>query len=490
MAEFNVPRCMSTQHPDNINTPFFSDGEVIAGEAEVKEAFYVFSQLGCTEQMWDSEGKEADNQVVEKLFTKYEDFFKTKILGKDVFLTYRVPNPAIQREQGKILLETLHSIPRAFDVAKAAGSDIPPIFEVILPMTTSHLELNRIRDYYEKVIVGQKDIKVGSDNITVKQWLGEFGPETINVIPLFENYDAFISGSSIVKKYLHGKKLERQRVFLARSDPALNYGSVPAVLLAKCAMQGFHELEQELSVDILPILGVGSAPFRGNFRPDNVSNCGEAYPSVQTFTIQSSFKYDHPFRDVANAIDILNFGKRRQPHAIDEAKALEYVEKIRVEYQKQIGKISGLINTLASYMPARRTRKLHIGLFGYSRSLKGIKLPRAINFCAALYSAGIPPELIGLNALSDKEFEGLYELYPNLNEDLQDSVKYLNKNNLKYMPKEIREGMLKVLEHIEYEEDEEYVEITSAILENLKKGFKATITENIKRAAWKRKFLG
>jgi hypothetical protein len=27
-----VPRCMSTQHPDNINTPFFSDSDVLAGE--------------------------------------------------------------------------------------------------------------------------------------------------------------------------------------------------------------------------------------------------------------------------------------------------------------------------------------------------------------------------------------------------------------------------------------------------------------------------
>ena len=32
MPKFNVPRCMSTQHPDNVNSPFFSDSEVLAGE--------------------------------------------------------------------------------------------------------------------------------------------------------------------------------------------------------------------------------------------------------------------------------------------------------------------------------------------------------------------------------------------------------------------------------------------------------------------------
>ena len=34
-------------------------------------------------------------------------------------------------------------------------------------------------------------------------------------------------------------------------------------------------------------------------------------------------------------------------------------------------------------VPRRRMRKLHIGLFGYSRSIGGISLPRAISFCAA-----------------------------------------------------------------------------------------------------------
>ena len=72
-----VPKCMSTQHPDNVSTPFFSDSDILAGEAEVKEAFFVFSQLGCNEQMWDSEGKAVDNQVVEKLLSKNLDFFST-----------------------------------------------------------------------------------------------------------------------------------------------------------------------------------------------------------------------------------------------------------------------------------------------------------------------------------------------------------------------------------------------------------------------------
>ena len=60
---FLVPKVMSTQHPDNATpAPFADDAGVLKGDGEVDEAVHVFA-LGCDEQMWDSEGKEADNQV-------------------------------------------------------------------------------------------------------------------------------------------------------------------------------------------------------------------------------------------------------------------------------------------------------------------------------------------------------------------------------------------------------------------------------------------
>lgn len=485
-----IPRCMSTQHPDNVSAPFFADSELLAGEAEVQEAYFVFSQLGCTEQMWDSEGKAVDNQVVEKLLSKYMDFFSKNPLGKQFSLTYRVPNPSVEKDQGKILLETLYSIPRAYDVAKAAGFDEAPVFEVILPMTTSHLELERIRNYYEKVIIGQKEVKLGKEKIPVKKWVGDFQPETINVIPLFEDLDSLANCDNIVSQYLKGKDLEYQRVFLARSDPALNYGSASAVLLSKIALQKLHSVQEKTGIPIMPILGVGGAPMRGNFTPNNVNNCGEEYPSVQTFTVQSSFKYDYPFRDVANAVDMINHRHRRPPRDIDEKRAMKLIRKMKKEYQNQIREMADLINGIASFVPSRRARKLHIGLFGYSRSLKGVQLPRAIKFCAAFYSVGIPPELLGLSALSDKEFEDLYDLYIKIDEDLMASARFLNKTNLGRMPKSVREGIRKVLGWIEYEPDEEYAAITTEIYENFRKGVQTGMMEGIKSAAWKRNFLG
>ncbi len=485
-----IPKCMSTQHPDNIASPFFADAEILAGESEVKEAYFVFSQVGATEQMWDSEGKEVDNQVIEKLISRYGDFFSKKKLGKDCFLTFRVPNPSVEKEQGKILLEALYSIPRAFDSAKAAGYDNPPVFEVILPMTTDHLQIEMVKNYYEKIIVGQKDIKLGPQKTPVKEWVGEFEPQSIDVIPLFENFESISNCDQIVKKYIAKKNLEYLRVFLARSDPAMNYGSASAVLLAKIGLFKLGKLEEEEGIPIFPIIGVGGAPFRGNFTPNNVNNCGDEYPSVQTFTAQSSFKFDHPFRDVANAVDMINHRRKRPALDIDEKRATELIKKISKTYENELMPVADMINAIAAFVPNKRARKLHVGLFGYSRSVKGMKLPRAIKFCAAFYSIGVPPELLGLSALNEKEFDELHTHYSSIDEDLKDSAKYANLKNINKLPNETKKGILKVLEWIDFEEDEEYSQITTRIYDNYIANRHSQIAEDVKSAAWKRKFLG
>ncbi|MDE1798305.1 MAG: phosphoenolpyruvate carboxylase, partial [Candidatus Micrarchaeota archaeon] len=281
---------MSTQHPDNVTIPFFSDSEVMAGETEIKEAFYAFSHLGCTEQMWDCEGKEVDGFVVEKLLSRYPEFFRTLPLGRDYRLTLRLPNPAVERNQGKILLEALESIPRHYDIAKAAGIDVPPIFEIILPMTTSAAQVRQILAYYRKFVAGKGSSTLLPGGPTISEWVGELAPSSINVIPLVEDQESLLSAASIATEIITHEKPEYLRVFLARSDPALNYGSAAAVLLNKVSLQRLQAASDAASTPIYPIIGVGSAPFRGNLRPDNVSNCLTEYPSVQTFSVQSSFK--------------------------------------------------------------------------------------------------------------------------------------------------------------------------------------------------------
>jgi len=160
----------------------------------------------------------------------------------------------------------------------------------------------------------------------------------------------------------------------------------------------------------------------------------EEYPSAYTFTIQSAFKYDHPPEEVREAIRKLRERKPSSAQEIDEEMCLKIIKKYSQEYQKQIVKLAPIVNKVARYVPSRRKRKLHIGLFGYSRDVGEITLPRAIPFTAALYSIGIPPEILGLNALDEKDLEFIGEVYVNFEEDLRDALKYFNPDTL-FLPK-------------------------------------------------------
>ncbi|MGV9203149.1 MAG: phosphoenolpyruvate carboxylase [Promethearchaeia archaeon] len=484
----NIPKCMSTQHPDNVSSPFFTESSEIGGEDEILEAYYAYSHLGCDEQMWDCEGKEIDNYVVKKLLTRYSKFFQKHRLGRDIFLTLRVPNPTVEKAEAKVLLETLESIPRSFDASNLIFDDnIAPIFEVIIPMTTSARCVDRVYKYYRDFIVGKQHQTFQEGDITIAEWIGKFKPENINVIPLVEDKEHMLDAHNILKKYLDDKNPKYHRIFFARSDPAMNYGLLSAVLINKIALQRIHKLSEEMGMEIYPIIGVGSAPFRGNLRPDTVERVSNEYPSVHTFSIQSAFKYDNPPDEVTKAIKVLRGQKRSPPRKVNEEKCLDLIDRYVEEYSKQIVTLAPLINSVAKYVPKRRKRKLHIGLFGYSRKMGEIKLPRAITFTAALYSIGIPPEILGLNALKDKDFEYIQEVYVNFEEDLKDALQYYNPA-CEFIPDEVH-AKIKELD-IDYNLNEEHNEITSYIQDSIEKIKSEDLSEQVLMAANIRKFLG
>ncbi len=489
-----VPRCMSTQHPDNVVVPFFAENALMNGTDEIREAYYAFSHLGCDEQMWDFEGKEVDEFVVEKLLTTYDGFFRTFPLGREVYLTLRVPNPTVDKAQGKILLEVLQSIPRSYDVARLFyGEGVAPVFEIIFPMTTSAEELNRVLRYYQTFVTGKEEVILSPGDLPLKEWIGEFHPKAIQIIPLIEDKESLLRADAIVRAYLQDKDLPYQRVFLARSDPALNYGSLAASLLVKVALSHLGKLQQELGIPIYPILGAGSAPFRGNFRPDTVERYVREHPSVQTFTIQSAFKYDHPTPAIIQAIETLKRVPRKDPLPVEpEWQILALIERTSACYQHQVRAIAPLVNAVAPFVPRRRMRKLHIGLFGYSRNLGEVSLPRAIPFCASLYSLGLPPELLGLSCLRREDLPLVRDTYPGCEADLRDALKYLNEETFSLLPPPLAEeiqGALKLLS-LDPAMDQAHEEVTSKVIKKIKAGGVETLSELILQAAWIRRFLG
>jgi phosphoenolpyruvate carboxylase len=428
---------MSTQHPDNVTIPEWCQEEIIDGDTEVYEAYYAYSVLGSQEVMWDSEGKDVDTRVVRKLLAEYGDYFKDHVIGKDVFLTYRIPNPRIEAAERKIVVETLYNIPVAYDVASTFyKSDVAPIFEVILPFTTASSDIICLHNYYRRAVVESEELNL-LGSLKVEDWVGSFRPRDIEVIPLVEDFGSILNIDRIVAEYAEAIKPKYLRVFIARSDPALNYGIFCAVILSKIALSKLRSFEREYGVKVYPILGVGSMPFRGHLSPDNIDRFLHEYGGISTVTLQSALRYDHPLDRVKEVVNILNSKLPNgepavvEPH--DENGLLMILNNCRLHYESVVEDLAPLVNSLASYVPQRRARKLHIGLFGYSRNVAGVVLPRAIPFTAALYSLGIPPEIIGskfLLDLKENEWNILQKYYVNIKDDFRAVGGYVSWQNM------------------------------------------------------------
>jgi phosphoenolpyruvate carboxylase len=474
-----VPRAMSTQHPDNVAVPFFASGPVMGGEDEIREAFYAYSHLGCDEQMWDFEGKEVDEFVVEKLLSSYESFFREHALGEEIRLTPRVPNPALEKAQGKVLLEVLHSIPRHSDVSRIFyAREREPIVEVIFPMTTSADELLRVREHYRTRIAAL------DDDATLRSWFGEFKPDNIAVIPLVEDRDSLLAADRIVGEYAHAAGVDEMRVFIARSDPALNYGFVPAVLYSLVALARLARL----GVRTHPIIGVGGPAFRGGFRPDSVDRVLSRYTSVETFTIQSAFKYDHPVDDVVRAVAKVRSAPRGAPVGLDEDRALEVADRVAARYREEVVAVAPLVRKISEQVPRRRMRKLHIGLFGYARQTNGQSLPRTIPFVASLYAVGLPPEILGLSALARSDLDWLRASVPCIESDLRDAIAYLDPDIAREVGN--ADGSVAAALELEAASDRAHLELARETRRRVSSGQTQQLADLITRQGAIRRFLG
>jgi phosphoenolpyruvate carboxylase len=257
--------------------------------------------------------------------------------------------------------------------------------------------------------------------------------------------------------------------------------------LDKIALYRLDQLSKEMGIPICPIVGVGSAPFRGNLRPETVDRLIKGYPSAYTFTIQSAFKYDNHPDEVMSAIDKLRKRTISSPKKVDEKRCLEIITKTCDEYRRQVTALAPVINRAAGFVPSRRKRKLHIGLFGYARNVGGVSLPRVITFTAALYSIGIPPEILGLGALTRDDINFLKEVYTNFEDDLRDALQYYNSES-PFLTEEIRSAVSKL--PVDFNTHKEHQEKAGFIALALQDNKTDRLGELILRAANIRKFLG
>ncbi|CAK8054871.1 phosphoenolpyruvate carboxylase [Eupransor demetentiae] len=426
--ERKIPNVMGTQHPDNAFKPFFKHREpFIPAGREVDEAFENFSTLGADEYMWDWEGKHADSSVIDRLYTRHYDYFKENPLGRDKFLTFRLPN--IWEEKGYSLMQAMTTMLVAEDFAHDLGFEQRPLFEAILPMCQSADQLFEMEEKFAKLAHFKDDeFSQGYKNI-----------DSLQMIPLFESFEAQLNAPEVLKNFveLYQKHFKRElpyvRVFLAGSDSALSNGFINSIIGNKLALTKLAEFSAESGLPVYPIAGTGSTIFRGGLSPYTVDRYLEEFPGLKTATIQSAFRYDFPLEEVVKpAIKKLKAGLQKndfKPISSEDQDVLyDIAQQTAAEYHDTLDPLIVDMQPVFKAFPKRRDRRQHIGLIGYSRDVDGFDLPRAITFTGALYSMGVPPEVIGtgrvLKKLTPDQFKTLEKHYPNIRADFAQVLKF------------------------------------------------------------------
>lgn len=429
---------MATQHPDNATASPFSGNRFISTREEIEECALCFSELGVHEYMWDWEGKFVDEAVMDRLFQNHFEFFKKNQIGRDVFLTFRIPNIWEEKAHHRLQRSFMNLI-SAEHAANNCGFHSPPLFEIILPMTTRADQLIHLQKVFSKI--AQAAASIFDMESVLKR---------IDIIPLFEEVGAMADSDAILQEYVdflqeeYNYKPEYMRVFIARSDPAMNAGLLPTMLAVKHALNNYHAFGKKNGIKIYPWIGGGSLPFRGGINPENKEACVDEYKGTASVTIQSAFRFDYPLQDVKDAIAYFNeeIPKRTSSYTTvseEEGKRIKmFNEKAGALFRQNIEPLAPIINTIADHLPSHRERVQHVGLFGYSRGVGAVKLPRAIKFTGAFYSLGVPPEFIAMGrGLKMAQEMGMMDLvekfYLNLRRDLVHAGKYLNRENLELL---------------------------------------------------------
>lgn len=433
----HIPGTMATQHPDNASAPYWDEGSPFVGAyKEIAEAVECFKDLGVGEYMWDWEGKHADAAVIDRLFSDYYDYFSRHKLGRDKFLTFRIPN--IWEEKGYNLLQAMTVILSGEDEARDLEFGQRPLFEVILPMTERPEQLMRIHKLFQKLAqFKSKDFtKHEADN-----------EDYLELIPLVESVESQLAAGDLLDKYValhqehYGFKPKYIRPFLACSDSALSSGLLAGIIGNKVALARLYEFADKSGIPVFPIAGPGSLHFRGGLSPasESIDRFIKEFPGVRTVTVQSAFRYDYPKSEVKAAIKRLETElPKTKPLSIkpaDQKALVNIAERSAKLYKATLEGLAGGMQPIFRGVPKRRDRRQHIGLLAYSRNMDGQQLPRAITFTAGFYSVGVPPEFIGagraLKSLSDAEMKILRAAYPSLAEDYEAAGRFLNFDNLK-----------------------------------------------------------
>lgn len=447
------PKIMCTQHPDSVS-------RYIATQEEVEEAVEAALKYECDEYMPDYEGKATPYHQNVQIVSKFIE--ETNMVpGDNFYITPRVPSASQENRFRQIMV--MMSIAEA-NYNSHEFSSTQAITELIHPMTSTTQEI--IESQNHMVEVGE---------LAKKEF--HFEMETPRVIPLIEDVQGLLNAEKTVENTISSTEkmldqdLDKYRVFIGKSDSALSFGHVASALSCKYTINDLCELEKKIDTNIGIIFGAGTLPFRGHLNRQNATNFFEEYKGISTITLQSAIRYNHSETESGELIKYAREKLSGSPERYDQNDKEDLVNMIAIlgsRYNQVIQHIAPTISRISSLMPQQRDRLMHGSSTGYSREVpeisgitslcrkdlaeeleksipsKMLSFPRAIKFTGALYSIGLPPEVIGLgNALEyiqktigEDAFENLIrKYYPSIESDINFVFGYLDlKSANRFLP--------------------------------------------------------
>jgi phosphoenolpyruvate carboxylase len=122
----------------------------------------------------------------------------------------------------------------------------------------------------------------------------------------------------------------------------------------------------------------------------------------------------------------------------------------------------------------------------------GKRLPRAISFCAALYSIGLPPELLGLADLKPSDVKYIQGHYPNFLEDLMEAMANYDPQCLAWLPPSVADDIRRTLRllKLDFQTNLIHQSLARAIRSRVLKPNVHGMSDLITQAARERRFLG